>query len=150
MKSFKCLSLGFTLALAMLFHGMAHADPAGQVTHLSGILSVKRGEATKMLSVKSEVQEGDMLTTESETYARIKFVDGGEVVMRPGTQLKVASYSFTENKPQADNVVLNMVKGGLRAVTGLIGKRNRDQVSFTTSHFPQSNQFTKIFYSLIP
>ena len=133
MKSFKCLSLGFTLTLAMLFHGVAHADPAGQVTHLSGILSVKRGEATKMLSVKSEVQEGDMLTTESETYARIKFVDGGEVVMRPGTQLKVASYSFAENKPQADNVVLNMVKGGLRAVTGLIGKRNRDQVSFTTS-----------------
>jgi hypothetical protein len=125
---------GLTTMLVLLASGLAQAAPAGQVTHLSGILSVKRAEApAKMLSIKSEVQEGDLLSTESETYARIKFVDGAEVVMRPGTQLKVASYSFTESKPQADNVVLSMLKGGLRAVTGLIGKRNRDQVSFTTS-----------------
>lgn len=122
------------ISLAVFTSSHANAAPAGQVTHLSGILSVKRAEAPpKMLSVKSEVQEGDMLTTESETYARIKFVDGGEVVMRPGTQLKVASYSFSEAKPEADNIVLNMLKGGLRAVTGLIGKRNRDQVNFTTT-----------------
>jgi hypothetical protein len=127
------LILGVAI-FALLSHGYALAAPAGQITHLSGILSVKRAEAPpKMLSVKSEVQEGDLLTTESETYARIKFVDGGEVVMRPGTQLKVASYSFTETKPESDNVVLNMLKGGLRAVTGLIGKRNRDQVNFTTA-----------------
>ncbi|MFA7280242.1 MAG: hypothetical protein WC100_09100, partial [Sterolibacterium sp.] len=67
------LTLGVAI-LALLFPGQAQAAPAGQVTHLSGILSVKRAEAPpKMLSVKSEVQEGDMLTTESETYARIKF-----------------------------------------------------------------------------
>lgn len=130
----KLLILSVAAVVALLAHAAAHAATAGQVTHLSGILSVKRAEAPpKMLSIKSEVQEGDLLTTESETYARIKFVDGAEVVMRPGTQLKVASYSFSEAKPQSDNVVLSMLKGGLRAVTGLIGKRNREQVSFTTA-----------------
>ncbi len=125
-----CIAAG----LALLFAGMAHAGTAGQVTHLSGTLSAKKVDGTsRLLSIKSEVQEGDLLTTETDTYARVKFVDGAEVVLRPNSQLKVASYSFAENKPQTDNVFLSLLKGGLRAVTGLIGKRNHDAVSFSTA-----------------
>jgi hypothetical protein len=108
------------------------AGPVGQVTHLSGTLIAKRADgSTKLFSTKSEVQEGDTLSTEQETYARIKFADGGEVVLRPGSQLKVAAYSYDEAKPESDNIVMNMLKGGLRAVTGFVGKRSRDAVSFT-------------------
>lgn len=111
----------------------AQAATAGQITHLSGTLSAKRVDGTsKLLSVKSDVMEGDTLSTESETYARIKFVDGGEVVMRPGTQLKIESYAYNAAKPESDNIVMSMFKGGLRAVTGLLGKRNREKVSFQT------------------
>jgi hypothetical protein len=111
----------------------AWAGNAGTVTHLSGILSAKRADGTsKLLSVKSDVLEGDTLSTESETYARIKFTDGGEVVLRPGSQVKVESYAYNADKPESDNVLINMFKGGLRAVTGLVGKRNRSKVSFQT------------------
>jgi hypothetical protein len=79
------------------------------------------------------VQEGDTLSTEAETYARVKFVDGGEVVLRPGSQLKVDNYAYQQGRPESDNIVLSMLKGGLRAVTGLIGKRNKDKVSFNTA-----------------
>lgn len=110
------------------------APQAGEVTHLSGTLSVKRADGTaRLLAVKSAVEEGDLVTTEAETYARIKFADGAEVVLRPGSQLKVESYAFNQAKPESDNVVLSMLKGGLRAVTGLIGKRNREKVSFSTT-----------------
>lgn len=124
----------FAAALLVQFWpAVAAAGTAGQVTHLSGTVSAKRADgSSKLLSVKSAILEGDTLSTESETYARIKFADGGEVVMRPGTQLKVESYSYEAGKPESDNIVLNMLKGGLRAVTGLIGKRNREKVSFQT------------------
>ena len=123
---------GLLLAAAGSFSGAVQAaNTVGQVTHLSGLLIAKRADGTtKVLSVKSEVQEGDTLSTEKDTYARIKFADSGEVVLRPGTELKVAAYSFNQAKPEADNVVLNMLKGGMRAVTGLIGKRNHDAVSY--------------------
>lgn len=122
------------VSLAALLAVPAWAGTAGQVTHLSGTLSVKKADgSTKLLSIKSEVQEGDTLTTEAETYARVKFVDGGEVVLRPGSQLKVESYAYQAAKPEADNIVLSMLKGGLRAVTGLLGKRNRDKVSVNTA-----------------
>jgi hypothetical protein len=124
----------FVLLAALGLAAVAQAQQAGVVTHLSGILSVKRGEApAKILSVKSEVKEGDLLTTEAETYARIKFADNSEVVLRPGTQLKIESYAFNQAQPDSDNVLLSMLKGGLRAVTGLIGKRNHDKVNFSTA-----------------
>lgn len=111
----------------------AQAATAGQITHLSGTLSAKRTDgSSKLLSVKSDIMEGDTLTTEADTYARIKFGDGGEVVMRPGTQLKIESYAYNPAKPESDSVVMNMFKGGLRAVTGLLGKRSRDKISFQT------------------
>jgi hypothetical protein len=121
-------------AAGILSDAACAAGPVGQVTHLSGTLSAKRADgSTKLISVKSEVQEGDTLSTEQETYARVKFSDGGEVVLRPGSQLKVAAYSFDQAKPESDNIVFNMLKGGLRAVTGLVGKRNRDAVNFATT-----------------
>ena len=121
------------LAVSLLWTPVAQAATAGQITHLSGTLSAKRADGTsKLLSVKSEVLEGDTLGTESETYARIKFVDGGEVVLRPGTQLKIENYTYNAAKPESDNVVMSMFKGGLRAVTGLLGKRSREKVSFQT------------------
>ncbi len=121
------------LAVSLVWMPVAQAATAGQITHLSGTLSAKRVDgSSKLLSVKSDVMEGDTLSTETETYARIKFADGGEVVMRPGTQLKIENYAYNAAKPESDNIVMSMFKGGLRAVTGLIGKRNREKVSFQT------------------
>ncbi len=122
----------FALASALSSVAQA-AGPVGQVTHLSGTLTAKRADGSiKLFSTKSEVQEGDTLSTEQETYARIKFSDGAEVVLRPGSQLKVENYAYDAAKPQSDNIVLNMLRGGFRAVTGLVGKRNRDAVNFST------------------
>lgn len=132
------LSAGMiTAVLAALFVSLAapiaQAETAGQVTHLSGTLSTKRADgASKLLAVKSDIAEGDTLSTEADTYARIKFSDGGEVVMRPGTQLKIENYAYNAAKPESDNILMSLFKGGLRAVTGLVGKRNRDKIGFQT------------------
>lgn len=121
------------LAAVLFWPPVAQAATAGKITHLSGTISAKRLDGTsKLLAVKSDVLEGDTLSTESETYARIKFVDGGEVVLRPGTQLTIENYSYNAANPESDNILMSMFKGGLRAVTGLLGKRNRDKISFKT------------------
>jgi hypothetical protein len=134
MRKFAIVLSGVLWAAAGVSSAVLAADTVGQVTHLSGTLTAKRADGSvKLFSTKSEVQEGDTLSTEQETYARIKFADGAEVVLRPGSQLKVANYAYDEAKPQSDNIVLNMLKGGFRAVTGLVGKRNRDKVSYSTS-----------------
>ena len=127
-------NIGLALVASLGFGFAQAADPAaGQITHLSGVISVKHADgSSKVLSLKSDIQPGDTLSTQQDTYARVKFIDGGEVVMRPGTQLKVEKFSFNEAKPESDNMVLSLFKGGLRAVTGLLGKRSRDKVAYNT------------------
>ena len=120
------------VALLLCLPGTAvAATPVGTITHMSGTVSVRQTDgASRILAVKSQVMEGDVLTTEKDTYVRIKFIDNAEVVMRPGTVLKITSYVFKEADPKGDSATLDMLKGGLRAVSGAIGKRNKEAVSF--------------------
>ena len=114
----------------------AQTPPAqvGTVTHLSGVLVAKKADGgTRLLSVKSAVTEGETLSTEQGTYARVKFDDDAEVVLRPSTQLKIESYQFQSARPERDNVLMSLLKGGMRSVTGLLGRRSRDKVKFSTA-----------------
>lgn len=107
----------------------ASTGSVATVTHLSGTLTVKRADGSiRFLAVKSGITEGDTLVSARGTYARLKFEDGGETVLRPDSQMKVDVYKYDEKKPEADNVLFSLIKGGMRSVTGLIGKRNRDRV----------------------
>lgn len=100
------------------------AAGAGVVTHLSGTMSVQRPDGTvRILSQKSEVQPGDVLTTQRDSYAQINFTDGSAATMRPNTTMKLEAYSFSQETPQQDTMFMRLLKGGLRTVTGLIGKR---------------------------
>ena len=114
-----------------MFSSVSFAETeVGRVTHLSGPLLARKADGTtRVLSINSAVEQGDTLVTEKKTYARIKFTDNSEMNMRPGTQVKVAEYSFDQAKPKEDKATYNLVKGGMRAVTGLIGKRG-DQNSY--------------------
>ena len=134
MKIFASGLVSLLLTLGMVFAVPASAaEPVARVTHLSGLLTAKSiTGTTRSLSVRSDIMEGDTLTTHKETYARLKFKDEAEVVLRPDSQLAVTKYAYEAGKPQADNMALNMLKGGLRAVSGLIGKRNKEAVTYTT------------------
>lgn len=125
-----------SLLLALLLPLMAWAVPAaGTITHLGGVLQVTRADgATRLLAVRSEVFTGDTLRTEKGTYARIRFSDGGEVVLRPETVFKIERYQFSSDAGKAaeDGMFMRLLKGGLRAVTGLIGKRDHERYKLNT------------------
>lgn len=106
---------------------------AGTVRNLSGPLMAKKADGrVKALSVKSEVEEGDTLISEKNTYALIKFIDNSEITLKPGSSFKIESFAYDEAKPDADSATFSLVKGGLRSVTGLLGKRNKEKFSMKT------------------
>jgi hypothetical protein len=112
-----------------------YAASAGEVVNLSGTLSAQRPDgALLVLSQKSEVRPGDTLSTQRDSYAQINFSDGSSMTMRPNTQMKVETYQFAQDKPQEDGAFFRLIKGGLRTVTGLVGKRgNQDAYRIGTA-----------------
>lgn len=130
------LLLGVSLVQAQTAStaGALPAGAVGIVTNLQGTLSTgKPGTATRALAVNATVKEGEVLNTSAGTYARLKMVDGAELILRPNSQAEITHYSYKPNTPSTDNALITLVRGGLRSITGLLGKRNPQQVSFKTA-----------------
>jgi hypothetical protein len=121
--------LGFIL---LLFCSALRAE--GTVTHLSGPVQVQQTDGRLIAStVGTKVNEGETLVTGKAGYARLEMTDGGEMVLRPESQLKIESYRFEKTNPSFDNSIFRMIQGGLRAITGLVSKRgNRDAYKLIT------------------
>ena len=126
-----CAVASFLVLLG--FSSVVMAQGAGTVTHLAGTLSAQKQDGQRrLLGTQSAVVPGDLLATEAETYARIKFVDGAEVVLRPNSQMRIEDYRYPEAKPESGSAILSMLRGGFRAITGLIGKARPENVSVRT------------------
>jgi len=126
-------ALAAFLALALHIPVPAFAGPAGEITHVSGAVMAQKADGqSRILSVKSTVNEGDVVATADNSYARVKFSDGSEAVLRPASQVKIDRFNFEEQKPQSDGMVLSLLKGGFRSVTGLLGRRNPAAVRVAT------------------
>lgn len=123
----------FALSLAVAAQWAAASELAAHVTHLAGTLVLKPAQGnSRLLAVRSEVHEGDTLQTEDRSYARIKFVDGGEMVIKPNTTVMIERYRYKANSPAEDSSAVSLIKGGLRSVSGLLGKRSPEKVILKT------------------
>jgi hypothetical protein len=118
----------------LLCASLVMAAPAATVTHLSGPLVVRTASgATKALSIGSKIEAGDTVETARRTYARLKFSDGSEVTLKPNSLFKVEKYAYDKGKPKDDSGSFSLIKGGLRTITGQIGKRgNQDSYRMKT------------------
>jgi hypothetical protein len=123
------------LWLALMCLG-AHAwagQVAGTVMQLSGPLMAKKADGkVKILAIKSEVEQGDTLLTEKETYALIRLIDNSEITLKPNTSFVIEHFSYTAEQPDGDHAIFSLIKGGLRSVTGLLGKRNKERFEMKT------------------
>lgn len=126
--------LGLSAAVALAIGCTAAVASSGTVTQLSGTLSVRKADGSvRILSQRSQIETGDTVNTERDSYAQIRFSDGAQLTMKPNTAVKIDNFKFAEDKPQEDSFLYSLVKGGLRAVTGVVGKRSKDKYSLGTA-----------------
>lgn len=130
----RLLSALVLLALCGLAGPGWAAQVAGTIVQLSGPLMAKKADGSaRFLSLRSEVESGDTLVTERATYAMVKFIDNSEITLKPSTTFKVEQFAFDADKPDSDQAAFSLVKGGLRSITGMLGKRNKEKFSMKTS-----------------
>ena len=108
----------------LLQSGLGYAKEIGKVVNLVGTLTrVKADGSTITCKVQDVIEEGDTFVTAGASFAQLKMADGGEMIVRPDSKVTVKEYKFDQNDPKADKAEINLAKGGLRRLTGLIGKR---------------------------
>src|SRR5438552_1881534 len=102
--------LGLSIALAFAAGSAGTLASTGTVTQLSGTLSVKKADGSvRILSQKSQIESGDTINTERESFAQIKFSDGAQLTLKPNTAVKIESFKYSEEKPQEDSFLYSLV-----------------------------------------
>ena len=76
------------------------------------------------------LNQGDTIATGESSNIILRFDDGQIVALTPKSRFTISNYVYNSAEPAKSNVLLSLIQGGMRAVTGLIGKRNPDSVSY--------------------
>ncbi|MEJ7929938.1 FecR domain-containing protein [Ramlibacter sp. AN1015] len=103
---------------------------AGEVSHLQGMATAQQpGGDYRFLGKGDPVLEGDTLSTTERGFAVLTLRDGSKYTLRPATSFTVERFAHGEG---AESAWLRLIKGGVRVVTGLVGKRNPAGVELRT------------------
>ncbi len=106
---------------------------AGEVTKMVGRASAATLDGDiRTLKESSAVNAGDTVVTNTNSFVRLKLADGAYVMLRPNTRFQIEAYQYADNADDSRSI-FNLLKGGFRAITGAIGRRNHASVSFRTA-----------------
>lgn len=118
------------LALWVLFFaGLAFANTA-TLTAITGTVQAQTGPApARTLRVGDLVRQGDTVITGAASSAVLRFEDGQVAALTANSRMTITAYQYNP-QTQSGNVLLSLIDGGMRAITGLIGRRSPDNVAY--------------------
>lgn len=121
---------------------------AAEITLVTGRVTVSAATGARSLGAGDKVFAGDTLLVGPNSYANLKFPDGGRVLLRPNTDFTVEAYQYAplaetpagaapaagkgKVAAPAQQAFFRLLRGGFRAVSGLIGKADQQAYRVTT------------------
>jgi hypothetical protein len=120
----KCAARIVLLALILRSVTPVFAAPVAQLVATSGNVSVSsQQQAPQPVSKGNGVENGMIVTTGTKSSAVLQFQDGQIIALQSSSVFRVNEYKFDRRSPEKSSIFFSLAKGGLRAVTGLIGDR---------------------------
>ncbi|HSI43463.1 MAG TPA: FecR family protein [Methylotenera sp.] len=105
---------------------------AGKVEFASGGAAIQGADgSSKVMTKGMEINQGDTILT-GAGRAQVKFSDGGYISFQPNTQFKIEEYNYNGKQDGSERGFFRLVEGGLRALTGLVGRENRPNYRMAT------------------
>jgi hypothetical protein len=122
------LGVVMSLMASLAFASATAVTITGNVTAQTGAAAVRVVRQGDIL------RTGDVVTTAAGSSAVLWFEDGQIAALGPNSKLAIQTYEFN---PQAKtgNILLNLLQGGMRAVTGLIGQANPQRVTYKAGNY---------------
>lgn len=125
--------LCMSLLLITLRVAAVETESAGQVIIATGeVFALATDGAQRTLTRRSPFYAGETIRTAATASVQLRFSDGALMSLREDTELKVDSYRFQNQGGKGDRSMSTLIKGGLRTITGVIGKQDADAYRVST------------------
>mgnify|MGYP006277418915 CR=1 FL=1 len=108
---------------------------AGRVVEVKGqVFAVNRGEKAavpRTLSVGAPLYSRDFIASKQDSYVLMVFKDGEKITLQANSEMDITQYHFQQEGKQ-DSAIYRLATGGMRALTGSIGKVNKSAYAVHT------------------
>ena len=109
----------------------APAAKAGIVKIVAGDVRVRDAQGERPLKPGDAVFASDRLIAGKEGSASVVLRDGTTLVLANNSQMEIQKFSF-DATTQEGNILVQLMEGSLRMLTGLIAKVNPDAIQVKT------------------
>ena len=110
------------------------AQSAGEVEFSRGAaVAQSPGKLPRTMGKGLSVVEGDRLTTADGAMAIVKLQDGTRLTLRPNSEMIMQTYRFDGTIKEDNSMIMQLLRGGFRAITGLISKGSPNSAKIQTS-----------------
>ncbi len=121
------------VALSSVLPGVACATVAGVFQFVAGEVSVvSQGGAAKPARKGTPLSVGETVMSAKSGLAQIKMADGATVVVQPETRVSVAEFRYEGVEDGNEKVRYRLERGGIRSITGAIGRSHKDNYVIET------------------
>lgn len=124
------------LLLAMFasaFPVTGYCVTAGRADFVAGaVMAVATDGSQRPLVKGSEINAGESVSTAADARAQIRFTDGGYVSLQPNSLFRVDEYNYENKADGKEKGFFSLLRGGLRSITGVIGRVNRGNYQVAT------------------
>ena len=130
------------LLVMMTLPGLTLAN-SGRILYVTGQVTVERDGRLYRAVKNARVKQGDTINTSASGRLHIRMSDRTLLSIKPDTTFSIETYRHAPTRravnadtptltSSADRSVFGLLKGGFRAITGLIGQRNKSAFSVNT------------------
>jgi hypothetical protein len=115
------------LAFALLPAAAHGQQAAGHVLWVSGdVESIQPDKLARPLAQGDVVYPGEVINTGRDSHVQILMTDKGLVAVRPDSSLRLTTYTYQGRNDGSERAVMDLIKGGVRSITGAIGAVRKD------------------------
>src|SRR2546426_1795364 len=112
----------------------AQGTEAGRFLSVVGDVRVGREGAPQRAAQRAaEFYEGESIVTAVGALAQLRMTDSALMSVRGDTEIKLERFSYAGEQDRNASFLMSVLKGGLRTITGVIGRQNRERYRITTA-----------------
>lgn len=131
MRTGNSLRKVLALLLGLGCASVALAEPVARVLLAKGESQLERQGQRQGLTAGALLEPGDTLLVGERAAVQVRFTDESLVALRANTVFRIDQYKYAKGAAD-EKLAVSLAKGGLRTVTGLIGKAHPPNFSLTT------------------
>jgi len=120
-------------SIGAAFPVVAQGAPAARVDFAIGdVAAVNKAGESRPVAKGTVIEEGETINT-NNGRTQLRFTDGAYVSLQPRSEFRIDQYRYEGKRDGSERTFISLLKGGLRTITGFVGRTNRKNYQVSTT-----------------